>query len=216
MRQRLAGLSNAARTFSASEKVVDSVLRGERWLLDRAPVGREGVASAQLETELNQLQKISPSMWVKPFGGIFSARWQVTELMERRLRCSVTSTCTVPSPTASNRCAKRGASYREMPKAEGVFEGDSLLISDWLRRYRRAEVWDKAIIGDLVSSVGRRIEMRGHSCSVMPSSCETLAEILREGIANLAGIASARRNRIGGLPGDCRAAAGVDAGCGER
>lgn len=155
-------------------------------------------------------------MWVKPFGGIFSARWQVTELMERRLRCSVTSTCTVPSPTASNRCAKRGASYREMPKAEGVFEGDSLLISDWLRRYRRAEVWDKAIIGDLVSSVGRRIEMRGHSCSVMPSSCETLAEILREGIANLAGIASARRNRIGGLPGDCRAAAGVDAGCGER
>lgn len=65
-----------------------------------------------------------------------------------------------------------------------------------------------------MSSVGRRIEMRGHSCSVMPSSCETLAEILREGIANLAGIASARRNRIGGLPGDCRAAAGVDAGCG--
>lgn len=57
MRQRLAGLSNAARTFSAPEKVADSVLRGERWLLDRAPVGREGVAPAQLETELNQLEK---------------------------------------------------------------------------------------------------------------------------------------------------------------
>lgn len=71
--------------------------------------------------------------------------------------------------------------------------------------------------------------MRGHSCSVMPPSCETLAEVLREGVANLAGIASARWNRIGGLPGDCRtavsvgaglggvptwAAAGVEAGCG--
>ena len=143
-------------------------------------------------------------MWIKPFGGVFSARWQVTELMERRLRCSVTSTCTVPSPTASNRCAKRGASYREMPKAEGVFEGDSLLISDWLRRYRRAEVWDKAIIGDLVSSAGRRIEMRGHSCSVMPPSCETLAEVLREGVANLAGdrvgAVESHRRLAGGLP----------------
>lgn len=57
MRQRLAGLSNAARAFGAPEKDADSVLRGERWLLDGAPVGRKGVASAQLETELNQLKK---------------------------------------------------------------------------------------------------------------------------------------------------------------
>lgn len=66
-----------------------------------------------------------------------------------------------------------------------------------------------------MSSAGRRIEMRGHSCSVMPPSCETLAEVLREGVANLAGIASARWNRIGGLPGDCRTAVSVGAGRGE-
>lgn len=71
-------------------------------------------------------------------------------------------------------------------------------------------MWDKAIIGDLVSSVGKRIgNMRGHASSLTPSSCETLGEVLQEEAASLAGIASAWRKRSGGLPGDCRGIAGL-------
>ena len=57
MRQGLSGPRNAARAFSASEEVADFVLRGERWLVDCTPVGREGLTAAQLEPEFDQLQK---------------------------------------------------------------------------------------------------------------------------------------------------------------